>query len=68
MKHNLNFKMCFLFKFLFSSSDHSQLFIILNSEIRFSLPSFLFIFQSVEIPQHCTDNRLGGTITELESM
>ena len=62
MKHNF-FKMCFLFKFLFSSPDHNQPFIILNSEVRFSLTSFLLIFQSAEIPQQA-----GGTITELEMM
>ena len=45
MKQNF-FKMCFLFKFLFSSPDHNQPFIILNSDIRFFI-NFILTHSSV---------------------
>ena len=58
MKHNF-LKMSFLLapvQLLFSSSDYRQPFIVVNSEIRFSLTSFLLIFESAEVPQQAEWN------------
>ena len=48
MKHDL-FSMRFLLV-PFPPSDYRQPFNVLDSEIRFSLMSFLLMFESVEIP------------------